>query len=147
MKKAIAFAILLIISVTSFCQQTKPSPALTKQDYLEKSKNQKKAARIVLYGGASCIAISFLIPKGEVIDPYNIINFFPHKNSGVKTAFFLSGFLSTLISLPIFSASSRNKWKARASNAFLKMETAPIYQGYGMTHISYPALSVKINLR
>ena len=41
MKKIIVFAMLMIISAASFSQQTKPSPALTKQDYLQKSKNQK----------------------------------------------------------------------------------------------------------
>lgn len=142
MKKAIAFAILLIISVTSFSQQTKPSPALTKQDYLEKSKNQKKAARILLYGGSTCIAISFLIPNGDVIGG----NFFytEYENSDVKSAFFLSGFLSTLISIPVFIASHRNKKKGMKLS--FKNEKVPLLQNSHFTNRPVPSLSLKICL-
>jgi len=65
MKKIILFAMLLTLSASSFGQQTKPSPDLTKQDYLLKSKKQKKAAKIMLGGGAVLSLTGFIIPKGE----------------------------------------------------------------------------------
>jgi len=42
---------LFLMSASSFCQQTDVSQSLTRQDYLNKSKNQKKAAWILLGGG------------------------------------------------------------------------------------------------
>ncbi len=142
MKKAIAFAILLIISVTSFCQQTKPSPALTKQDYLEKSKNQKKAARIMLYGGSACMAIGYLIPRGE--ETGGSFWSTSYKNDNIKYAFLLPGFLSTLISIPIFIASHRNKKKGMKLS--FKNEKVPLLQNSHFTNRPVPSLSLKIGL-
>lgn len=55
MKQIIIFTMLLILSATSFSQQSNPSPTLTKQDYLQKSKHQNTAAWLLLIGGTIMI--------------------------------------------------------------------------------------------
>lgn len=52
MVKGLCLVIMLAISAASFSQQTtNPSPVLTKQDYLQKSKTQKTVGWILLGGG------------------------------------------------------------------------------------------------
>ena len=68
MKQVIILMLLFVFATTSFAQQLSDSKhALTKTDYLEKSKKQKKAASILLAGGAGIIITSFIIPKGELL--------------------------------------------------------------------------------
>ena len=47
MKKVVLFVVFLSIAFSTFSQQTNPSPSLTKQDYLNKSKKQKTVAWIL----------------------------------------------------------------------------------------------------
>ncbi|MFI5131177.1 MAG: hypothetical protein ACHQFX_14340, partial [Chitinophagales bacterium] len=61
MKKTTVFALLLILSATSFSQQTDPSTPMTRADYLQKSKNKKTAAWVLLGGGTVLIGAGFLI--------------------------------------------------------------------------------------
>ena len=72
MKKIIVFALLLIVSVTSFSQQTNSLPALTKQDYLQKSRHQNTAAWFLVVGGASLLTTGLVINKGDLIKEYFI---------------------------------------------------------------------------
>lgn len=46
--KSIFIVLLMLLSLTGFSQQTTPG---VNTDYLEKSKNQKTAAKILLWGG------------------------------------------------------------------------------------------------
>jgi hypothetical protein len=138
MKKITLFAMLLVLSVTSFSQQNNPSPTRTKEDYLLKSKNQKTTAWVLLGGGTALIGVGFLIGDGKESS-------FSSAATGVVMAGI--GVLSIIGSIPLFIASGKNKRKGMALSAFIKMENTAMVQGYSMTHTSYPALSVKINLR
>jgi len=50
-------------------------------------------------------------------------------------------------SIPLFIASGKNKRKAMAAGAFFKMESAPVFSGYNVAYVSYPAISIKVDLR
>src|SRR6266496_61681 len=106
MKKIIISSVLLGFAVATFCQQTTQKPSMTKTDYLQKSKKQKKTALIFLGGGAALIITSIVIPKGEAtgsqIDPITGGIYGGYKNDGIKAAFGLTGVASMLGSIPFF---------------------------------------------
>jgi hypothetical protein len=135
-KKFIPFMMLLIISATSFSQQTHPSRSITKAGYLQKSKNQKNGAWILLAGGTALIGTGFLIGDKKESS-------FGAAATGVIMAGV--GVLSAIASIPLFIASARNKRKGMAVSAFIKMENTGVIQRYSIAHNMYPALSVKIN--
>jgi hypothetical protein len=137
MKKIIILTTLLIVATTTFSQQTKTTQALTKQDYLQKSKNQKTSARVLLGGGTVLMGAAFLIGDRKQSS-------FSDAGTGVVIGGI--GFLAALGSIPIFIASGRNKRKGMAASAFFKMEPTPVIHGYSMVHTYNPALSVTINL-
>lgn len=141
MKKYLYFILLLIFSVTLFCQQSNPSPTLTKQDFLQKNKKQKKAARIMMGGGATLILTSILIPKGEIVRE----SFWPeYKNDGIKSSFFFCGTLSMLSSIPFFISSAKNKKKAMSLS--FKTQQQPQLQTNKVKYTAIPSLSIKIGL-
>src|SRR4030095_9061607 len=51
MRKIIVFSLFVVSFLSCFSQQTNPSNALTKEEYLQKSKHQKTAAWVLLGGG------------------------------------------------------------------------------------------------
>ena len=115
MKKVIIFFLLVTMTATSFSQQTKPSPTSIKQDYLQKSKNQKKAGTILLAGGAVLMTTAFIIPKGELVDDGVCVGPYcddKYKNDGIKSAFFIAGGISALSSITFFIAYKKNRRKA-----------------------------------
>ena len=136
MKKPTIFILLLILSISSFSQQTK-------QDYLQKSKNQKKAATILLGGGALLILTAFIIPRGEQTGTSYII-YTDYKNDGIKTALGLTGVVSVLGSIPFFIASGKNK--RRAMNLSFRNERAPQVERSSFVYRTVPSLNLKINL-
>ena len=77
--------------------------SIEQQDYLKKSKAQKKTARILLAGGAILIATAFIIPRGDLVEDGICIGIYcsdKYKNDGIKTALLLTGAGSALISIP-----------------------------------------------
>ena len=147
MKKIILYAMLLILSASSFGQQTKPSADITKQDYLQKSKKQKKTATIMLGGGAAFLLTVFIIPKGKQTGTTDIYGIFPvadYKNDGIKVAFGFTGIVSMLSSIPFFIASGKNKRKAM--NLSFKNEMAPQIQKSSFAYRTVPSFNIKISL-
>ena len=140
MKKIILFSLLLTMSAASFSQQTTTNTALTKTDYLQKSKHQKTAAWVLLGGGSALIITGVLISGGGSGD----VSF-----GAAGTGVILGGVgvLSALGSIPLFIASARNKRKGMNATAFFKMETAPVIRQGSFVQNSFPALSVKIGLK
>jgi hypothetical protein len=147
MKKIILFAMLLILSAPSFGQQTKPSPDLTKQDYLQKSKKQKKTAVIMLGGGAVLLLTSFIIPKGEQTGTTDVYGIFPvpeYKNDRLKAVLGLTGTASILGSIPFFIASGKNK--RRAMKLSFKNETTLQIQKNSFVYSPVPSFTIKLSL-
>lgn len=150
MKKIIFGTILIAFATASFSQQIVQKQSLTKADYLQKSKKQKKTAMIFLGSGAVLIVASLVIPQGEPtgfqIDPITGGFYEGRKNDGIKSALGLTGVVSMLVSIPFFIASGKNKKKAREASVFINMEKAPDLQGMAFSSQSFPAAGVRINL-
>ena len=106
MKKSIFFTVLIIVPIISFSQQTTtPVPVLTKSDYLQKSKNQKAYAWILLGSGAVIFGITAPgFVSLDILGPLVVI-----------------GAVATLVSIPLFIAAAKNKRRAGASTVLLTM--------------------------
>jgi hypothetical protein len=133
MQKTICIAVMILIGTSVFSQSTPSVPT----DYLQKSKNQKTAAFVLLGGGPILIITGFLIGDS--------------KNSSfgdAATGAILGGVgvLSALGSIPLFIASARNKRKANTATAFFKMETVTAIQQHSFVQHSYPAVSLRFTL-
>lgn len=135
MKKIVAFALLLMISVTSFSQQvTNPAPAV-KADYLKKSSSQKFTAWVLFGGGAAVLVITALSNLG--IDFTGPKKKFPVVPVGI-------GAVCMVGSIPFFIASAKNKRKALSMS--FKNEMIPQRQNDGLVNRLVPSLSLKIGL-
>jgi hypothetical protein len=135
MKQFITCTMLLLMTISSFCQQTNSSQSLTQQGYLQKSKKQKTTAWVLLGGGAA-VAVGAAIldvssdwSKSE--DPYLVA--------------MSAGCASMLGSIPFFIASKRNKRKAMNASAYLNIRQNTLATNAGLTLHATPTLSLKFN--
>lgn len=130
MKRITVFALLLMLSTTSFSQETQPSTPLTRADYLKKSKTQKTIGFIFLGAGA----LTFISVSGGNTD------------FGTLGPVVVLGAVLTLSSIPLFIASGRNKRKAKNASLGFKFEENQMMQQTAANFHSLPALSFKLNL-
>ena len=134
MKKIIVFTLLLMVSVVSFSQPNTETPKV-KADYLQKSKNQKTTAWVLLGGGAGFILVGTLIGNSKEAS-------FSDAGTGVVLGGI--GALSMLGSIPLFIASGKNKRKAMSMS--FKNEMVPQLQKSSFVNQLVPSLSLKISL-
>jgi len=130
MNKITICTILLISSATTFSQQTNPTQAFTKQDYLQKSKHQKTTAWI-LAGGGVILEISGAIA-------------YQHGPAGLLL--FGAGLLSQAVSIPFFISAGINKSKSKKASLSLKLEKSPDIQTTVINFRSNPKISLRLNL-
>lgn len=135
MKKIIVFALLLIISATSFSQPVTNTAPITKTDYLQKSKNQNKNAWGMIGGGAAFILIGDLIGNSKE-------STFGEAGAGAIIAGI--GAISIIGSVPLFIASARNKRKGLSVS--FKNESAPKLLNSSFVYKSIPSLTLQISL-
>lgn len=135
MKKNIFFALLLIISATSFSQQTNSSKPITKADYMQKSKSQKGIAWLLLGGGTAVLVITTL--SNFSIDFTGPKEKFPIVPVGI-------GAVCIAGSVPLFIASGRNKRKSMSLS--FKKQIIPQIQNSSFVYKSLPSLNLKISL-
>ena len=129
MKKILfAFLVLTLANDHLSAQVTEPTAPMTKADYLKKSRGQKTAAFVLLGLGATCIAIA---APGET-------------SFDLLPVLVIGGAGCIITSIPLFLASARNKRKANALTAGIRMETQPVIQNGGMARAPYPAVSVNL---
>jgi len=139
MKKLITGIVLLLLCQTVFSQQQTPAPTLTKQEYLQKSKSQKTTAWILLGGGAA------LLVAGTAVfaDDFNL----SEKNSGTGGGvMMIAGAAAAGASVPFFIASARNKGKASAMGAGIKLEQNLMIGQNGFVLRNYPAIMIRVVL-
>lgn len=134
MKKIIFCSALLVLVTVTFSQQAKPSAA-KKQDYLQKSKNQKTAAWVLLGGGTVLIGTGFLIGDRKESS-------FDDAATGVIVGGL--GLLATIGSIPLFIASGKNKRKALSVS--FKNERFQQIKNSSLVYYPMPAVSLKIRL-
>jgi len=146
--------LLLIITASlflfeSFSQQIDPAPALTKQDYMEKSKKQKTAAWVLLGGGAALIITGTILSANEVEkdyqnDPNNPFAPLTEADFDGPEWVFTTGIFAGLGSIPLFIASSRNRRKAMSLS--LKNEQFQSLKNSSLVYRPMPAVSLKVKL-
>lgn len=114
-----------------------PAP-LQSQDYYEKrSKNQKKAAWIILGSGVALFAGGIIVAS-------------QHNEDGAEAAVplvFMSGtgIVTSLVSIPFFISAGSNKRKAMHLSSGFEMQKSPGKMQPGVLGNSNPALAVKLN--
>ena len=116
---------------------------LTKDFYLQRSKNQKTAAWVLLGGGA-------LATIGGAIwfnETFSIDIFGPDKNPGENTAGFvmIAGVGAMLGSIPLFISSAHNKKRAESMAVFIGTERLPVLAARKV-NLNYPVVGVRIGL-
>jgi hypothetical protein len=145
MKKIIHLLLLLAFAATCFGQTIVQKNSLTKTDYLQKSKKQKKVAWILLGGGVALTIAGIAIPS-KVIDYGNPFNPYDDKYSNDWGALIIPGTIAMLTSIPFFMASSKNMKRARAASVFINMEKVQILQRTMIRNQCYPVIALKISL-
>ena len=129
--KQIAICItLLVFSTIAFSQQTTPIQTKTKQDYLQKSKQQKTTAWI-LAGGGLVLEIAGAIA-------------YQQGNAGLLLLG--AGLLSQAVSIPFFISAGINKRKSKEVSLSFKLEKTPDIQPTVISFRSIPKISLKLNL-
>jgi hypothetical protein len=144
----VTISLFLLFATTSFSQQNQISLSKPGTDYLKKSQNQKKAAWIMLGGGATLVLIGAVIPQGELTDrlSYPCLCRDDHANDGIKAALSLGGIAAMVGSVPLFLASSKNKKRATKASAIIQMERMPVLQTIMVRNQSFPAVGLRIQL-
>jgi hypothetical protein len=141
MKKIISLVLALFIGKFSFCQETVPSPTLTKQDYLKKSKSQKTASKIIAGTGAALAFTGLLLvvdDVGGIFDPND------QENTKAADALTYTGLVIMAGSIPFFIASSKNRKKAMSMS--FKNQRILQLQNAGFVYRAIPSVNLKISL-
>ena len=104
MKKTVIFLLTLFFMAESICQ----APALSREYYLEKSKNQKAAGWILLGGGTALAAVGIILASNDNPEPYDIYG----SNFETGTILMATGLVADLVSIPFFIGSANNARRA-----------------------------------
>ena len=130
--------------------QARSQQVLAGSDYLKKSKTQTKIGRILLIGGASLMALTFIIPKGDLIEQglycgpgAGVLCNEKYRNDDLKSAVFLTGAVSALSSIPFFILAKKNR--NRAASIGLKTERTIRLNNQSITYTQFPAFAATIS--
>lgn len=136
MRKIFIVVFCTFFCISTFAQKTEPAYQLSKEDYLQKNKNQKTAAWIMLGGG-------FVMSTGAIIWAINNL-FEPDQGESVL---FFAGLAAMGGSIPLFIASGRNKRKAAVMTVNLKLENSTALHSIRITRNYSPSVSLKIGIK
>jgi hypothetical protein len=142
MKKAILFFTCLLLISKTYCQVLSDSTSkgnFTKANYLQKSKNQKTGAWVLVSAGVVIFAVTGITASNNLDFGATHTK---HKY-GVPIGLSIACIAG---SIPLFIAAGRNKSKATHAAAHFKIENIPILQQTGINFHSYPAISIKLCL-
>ena len=128
MKNFLLVICLFIVVSGSYAQQTEPSPVMTREDYLKKSKSQKTTGFILLGIGAACLGIA--APGDVSFDALPVL--------------VIGGSVAVLSSIPLFIASGKKKRKAMNMSASIDLQAIQDLNKVEMSPKYYPAISFKL---
>lgn len=150
MKSHILLPVLLLVAASSMAQQTEPqnpSHPFSKDYYLKKSKSNKTAAWVMIAAGTVLVGTGIGVGFNEVSDQFaNLFTAEEEKSSNTGTILFFTGLATTAASIPLFIASGKNRKKASAVSASIKMEKSMLVRQQSFVTARYPALSLRLNL-
>ena len=132
--KIISFLLVFFaIALAAFSQQINLSPTLTKQDYLQKNKEQKTIAWILFGSGLAMVGGGLAINlSGGILNGKG--------SKGLWLAY--AGGATTLTSIPLFIAASKNKKKGMSLS--FKNETAPQFRNSHFIYKPVPSLTFRV---
>jgi len=130
MRKLLVFLSFLAIASSSFGQDSTSSKPSTREEYLQKSANQKTGAWILLGAGAAVLAITAVSDADFDILPVLVIG------SGA----------AVLGSIPLFIAARKNKKRGLAMTANLEIQRSPVLTYLGASKPFSPGISIRLTL-
>jgi len=155
MKFVLFITTILFTGYSSSSQQINPYPALNKQDYLIKSKNEKTTAWILAGGGLAMSSVTLAIAASENAESTTnflttVIDLSTNSDSNTddKTSltgiFFYIGAACIISSVPLFISASKNKRKAM-SISFIN-QSLPQLPNNNFVYRAIPSLKLKISI-
>ncbi len=135
--KKICFLLLLAFTASSCFSQVSTSPQI-QSEFLEKSKNQKTAAWVLLGGGFVVTVAGISIAQNHLWDE----TFYGAENTK-GTGALITGLALMAGSVPLFIASGRNRRKAFS----ISMKNEKMHYTYKNTPVqsAIPSLSISMN--
>lgn len=126
---------LLYGAVSSYGQQTAPTPISPQEEYLRKSRSQKTGAWLLIGAGLVITAVTAANATSDIMEPTS--------NAGLYIAG--AGVCGSAV---LFVAAARNKRKAgeAAVATFLQLEPIPRPLPHIMVARSYPSLGITVKL-
>ncbi len=151
MKSQIIITVLLLFAGSSLAQLSEPpnpSQPFSRDYYLKKSKSNKTAAWVMLAAGTVLVGTGIGVGLNESTDAFvTIFTVEEEKYSNTGEILFFSGLAAAATSIPLFIASDKNRKKANAVSASLKMEKSLLVHQQSFVKARYPALSLTINFK
>lgn len=147
MKKLICISLLIVISTSSFSQQTTTPAPMTQSDYLAKAKKQNTAAWVLLGGGFVLSTAGIIVGTQEARNSIDeLFGTGETKNSSAGAILLIAGGTTMLSSIPFFVSASENRKKAADAPVSLKfkMESQPFIRQGSLVKTSYPAIALRI---
>ena len=145
MKKQFILTKLLFLTINVFSQQTGASPDLTKQDYYQKSKNQKTVALATGIPGVALLTIGGVMSMSEFGNGLLPGQSEQSKNnSKTGEVLMIAGAALCIVAIPFQIASAKNKLKSLALT--FRNEKAVLAQKGGFVNQQIPSLTLKIRL-
>lgn len=141
MKKILLGLAMLLMCISAFSQQKEPVQPYTKQDYLQKSKNQKTVGWVLL-GGGTAIAITGIIVGSNAEPAEGIMETSTGEDIGI--ALLVGGLAADLISVPFFIGSANNARKAATISFNNKSIVIPGFRSVATK--TQPSVSIKIGI-
>ena len=110
----------LSFTAKTLCQHTN-APAFSKEYYLQKSKNQRTAAWVLLGGGTAMLITGSVIAANAVANDLTFVETLGTQGSPssgeAAGAFAIVGLTADLVSIPLFISASSNKHRAKVAIA------------------------------
>ncbi|MDI1322803.1 MAG: hypothetical protein PSV36_08640 [Algoriphagus sp.] len=146
MKTRMKWAVLLSAFWIGLFSQTF-AQEMSKQDYLDKSRNQKTTGFILLGGGVAMIAVGSILFADDAVDTAISCTYLNcSSGSGIESGMVISavGGLAILGSIPVFISSGKNARKA--AQVSLRNEPTYIPKYVGNIPRAIPSVSLSIPL-
>jgi hypothetical protein len=147
MKKTLTILMLIALAIPTTGQVLDSTQITLRNDLLLKAKKQRNAGFLLLGGGAAAVTGGYFLFKADWNGEVEYDN--SEEDEGIKdgAGLVLIGAICMVGSIAEFSASGRNKKKAMAITAGIKVDkTVPdgVFRQYPTY---YPALTLKYNIR
>jgi len=141
MGKIMICFMVIIMSFVTKGQQANPSPVLTKEDYLLKSKKEKTTAIVFAGVGSAMILVGGLVgidDVGGIVDPAD------KDNSNLSGILVYGGLAVVAVSAPFFISSKKNKKKA--AELSIKAQAFASIKNGTIVDRTVPSLSIRMPL-